>query len=77
MTVRDSTTTQDTATFYRHEIEALINKALAARDPLVMRSLRWVRWSKRVAASEVALDHFHGLAAGALARFDRGEKSSG
>lgn len=69
--------TTDTATFYRHEIELLINRALAIRDPLTARSWRWVRWSKKVAASDEALYRFHNLAGAARARFDRSAETHG
>jgi hypothetical protein len=65
------------ATFHRHEIELLINRALAIRDPLTMRSRRWVRWAKKIAASDDALYRFHEVAAAALQRFDQEEKNSG
>ncbi len=68
--------TTATATFYKHEIELLVNRALAIRDPLTMRSWRWVRWSKKVAASDDALYRFHDIAAAALHRFDQGEKNN-
>lgn len=67
--------TTDTATFYRHEIELLINRALAVRDPLTARSWRWVRWSKKVAASDKALYQFHDIAAAVLTRFDGSAES--
>ena len=71
--VSGEVTAPDVAVFYRHEIELLINRALAVRDPLTARMWRWTRWSKRVDASDAALYRFHELAAAALTRFNQSE----
>lgn len=71
MTSETAPQTTATATFHRHEIELLINRALDVPLPFTARTWRWVRRSKKIAASEAALYRFHDIAAAALTRFDR------